>query len=81
MNAEAGPSTLVPPPVPYVGSPTPEPSGGLPSETSADAEQTNPTKEEDEVPVSHFYRSRIPHLIEWSFSLRSQSGPKFPPAR
>ena len=55
-NAEAGPSTLVPPPVPYVGLPTLLPSGGVISETTADAEKAQTTGE-DEVPVSNFYCS------------------------
>ena len=63
-NAEAGSSTLAPPPVPYVGLPTLQPSGGI-SETTADAEQPNQITEEDEVPVSNFYRSQILHVTEW----------------
>ncbi|KAF9782796.1 hypothetical protein BJ322DRAFT_1072649 [Thelephora terrestris] len=59
-NAEAGPSTLAPPPVPYVGPPAPEPSGGLLSETSADAEQTQTILEEDEVPRQVTQRTGVP---------------------
>jgi hypothetical protein len=78
-NAEAGPSTLAPPPVPYLGPPAPEPSGGLLSETSADAEQPIPISENDEVPVSALYRSHIPHKTEWLFSVKRRSGQEFPP--
>jgi len=70
INAEAGPSTLIPPPVPCVGLPTLQPSGGMTSETTADAEKTQSTTEEDEAPVSNFYRSHILRVIEWSFGVR-----------
>ena len=52
-NAEAGPSTLVPPPVPHVGLPTPQPSGGI-SETTADADKHQTNTEEDKASVSIF---------------------------
>ena len=75
-NAEAGPSTLLPAPVPYVGYPTLQPSGGMISETTADAEKEPTTTEEDKVPVSNFYCSHIPRVVERSFGVRrSQSGP------
>jgi len=61
-NAEAGPSTLVPPPAPCVGLPMPQPSGGI-SETTADADNNQTPTEEDKAPVSDFYRSYIPHVI------------------
>ena len=70
-NAEAGPSTLVPPPFPYVGHPTQQPSGGVTSETTADAENTQTTTEKGNVPVSNFYCYRILHVIEWLFGVRS----------
>jgi hypothetical protein len=72
-NAKAGPSTLRPPPGPFVGSPTPQPSGWL-SETSAGAEQSYPTTEEEEAPVSGFYRPHIPRVVEWSFSVLNVRG-------
>jgi hypothetical protein len=72
-NAEAGPSTLRPPPAPSVGSPTPQPSGWL-SETSADAEKSHTITEEAEVPVSNFYRSHVPRVIERSFSVLNVRG-------
>ena len=75
-NAEAGPSTLLPAPVPYVGYPTLQPSGGMISETTANAEITQSITEEDKVPVSNFYCPHIPRVIEWSFGVRrSQSEP------
>jgi len=51
-NAEAGPSTLLPAPVPFVGYPTLQPSGGMTSETTADAEDKQPITEEKKAPVS-----------------------------
>jgi len=51
--AEAGPSTMVPQSVPYVGLPTLQPSGGI-SETTADAESNQTNTEEDKAPVSIF---------------------------
>ena len=53
-NAEAGPSTLLPAPVSYVCYPTLQPSGGMISETTADAEKPKQNTEEDEAPVSSF---------------------------
>jgi len=69
-NAEAGPSTLIPASFPYVGYPTLQPSGGMISETTADAEQKQKTTEEDKAPVSYFYCSRIPRVVEWFFGVR-----------
>ncbi|KAF9652321.1 hypothetical protein BDM02DRAFT_3109317 [Thelephora ganbajun] len=60
-NAEAGPSTLVPPLIPYVGSSTSQPSGGTISSTTADAVTTQTTTEEDEVPASK--RTRRPYRV------------------
>ena len=76
-NAEAGPSTLVPSPAPYVGHPT-QPSGGIISETTADAESSQTITEADKVSVSNFYCSHIPRVIEWLFSVRHLSGPGSP---
>ena len=70
-NAEAGPSTLAPPPIPHVGPPTPQPSGGI-SETTADAENQT-ISEEDKAPVSDFYCSHIPHVTEWSSASGGQA--------
>ena len=62
-NAEAGPSTLVAPPVPYIGRPPTQPSGGI-SETTANAKTTRYTiTEEHRAPVSNFYCSHIPLLV------------------
>ena len=72
-NAEAGSSTLAPPFVPYVGLPTPQPSGGI-SEMPADAGINNTTIEEDKVPVSNFYCSRIPHMTESLSGVRPPRG-------
>ncbi|KAF9650786.1 hypothetical protein BDM02DRAFT_3111554 [Thelephora ganbajun] len=80
-NAEAGPSTLVPPPVPYIGRSTSQPSGGMISETTAGAVTTQTITEEAEVPVSSLYRSHIPRVTEWSFGVRSPSRPGAPTAR
>jgi hypothetical protein len=68
----AGPSTITLPQVTYVGSPTPEPTGGLIPETTADAEINQTFTEEEETPVSNFYRSHIPHVTDWSFRHRNQ---------
>jgi len=62
-NAEAGPSTLVPPPIPYMALPTTHPSRGI-SEATADAESNDTITEEDAAPVSDFYQSHIPHVTE-----------------
>jgi hypothetical protein len=80
-NAWSGPPTLMPPPIPYVSHPTQQPSGGIISETTADAERTQTITEEDKVPVSNFYRSHIPRVIEWSFGVRHPSGPGSPAAK
>jgi hypothetical protein len=79
-NAEAGPSTLALPPVPYVGPPTSQPSGGI-SETTADAETKETITEEDEAPVSDFYCSHIPRVTESLFGVRSPSEPGSPTAK
>jgi hypothetical protein len=79
-NAEAGPSTLVPPPAPHVGPLTPQPSGGI-SETTADAERRNTNTEEDKAPVSDFYCSRIPRVSEGSSSVRRPRRPGFHAAK
>ena len=52
-NAEAGPSTLVAPLVPYIDLPTTRPSGRIP-ETTADAKQNQKITEEHRAPVSNF---------------------------
>ena len=62
-NAEAGPSTLPPPSIPYLALPTAYPSGGT-SEARANAEINNPVTEENTAPVSSFYCSHIPHVTE-----------------
>ena len=63
VNAQAGPSTVAPPRIPLVGRPTKRPLRKKP-EISANAEQQNQTTEENKVPVSGFYRSRIPRAVD-----------------
>ena len=70
-EAEAGPSTLAVPPVPYGGLSIPQPFGGILSETTANADSNQTLTEEYRVPVSSFYCSRIPHVTDWSFGVRS----------
>ena len=79
-NAEAGPSTLTAPLIPYFDLPTSQPPGGI-SETTANAEPEHTITEEEEAPVSNFYCSRIPHVTEWSFGVRSPNGPGSPAAK
>ena len=67
-KAEAGPSTQVPLPIPYVGAPTPQPPGGV-SATTADA-INQPITEEDRDPVSYLYCPRIPHVTESASGVR-----------
>jgi len=71
-NAEAGPSTLVAPPVQYLGLPTTQPPGGI-SETRANAQSKQTITEEHRVPVSIFYCSYIPRVTEWLFGVRNPS--------
>ena len=52
-NAEAGPSNLAPPFIPYVAPPPTNPTGGT-SEATADAENNQTVTEEDAAPVSNF---------------------------
>ena len=66
-NAEAGPSTLVPPAIPHVAPLTTNPAGGT-SETTADAEQAS-MAEGDVTTVSNFYCSSNPHVPECLFSV------------
>ena len=80
-NAEAGPSTLVPPQVLPVGPPTSQPTGGTIPETTTDANATEINTEEEKIPVSHFYRSHIPHVTDRSRDIRCPNGPGFPKAR
>ena len=70
QNAEADPLATKLVQVPHVGPPTPQPTGGLIPETTADAEQDQTDTEEQEVPVSNFYRSHIPHVTDWPFGIR-----------
>jgi hypothetical protein len=60
---------IVPPQVPYVGLPALQPTGVLIPEKTADADPTNHVQNE-QVPVSHFYRSHIPHVTDWSCDVR-----------
>ena len=73
VNAEAGPSNLVPSLTQGVGLPTSQTSGCIP-ETAADAVNIQTTTEEEEAPVSSFYRSQILRVAEWSFGVRCLSG-------
>ena len=72
-NAEAGPSTLVAPPIPYIGQPATQPSGGI-SETTANAKTTKIVTEKHRVSVSNFYCSHISRVTKWLFSVRHSSG-------
>jgi hypothetical protein len=45
--------------------------------TTADAEPKK-DKEENKVPVSNFYRSRIPHSSDWLFDVGSKKGLRHP---
>ena len=74
-NAEAGPSTLAPPFVPYVVTPATYPSGGL-SEATADAEYNLTITEEDAAPVSNFYRPHIPHVTDDCSATDGQAAPR-----
>ena len=78
-NAEAEPTTLAPPSIARVASPTQQPSGGI-SETTAVAEKQHNNIEEDKIPVSNFYRSHIPHVAEQSFGVRRRRGLGIPVA-
>ena len=73
VNAEAGPSTLMPPHFPYVGLPIPQPTGGI-SETTANAANNKKITEEKEAPVSNFYRSHLPRVTKWLFGVRRPNG-------
>jgi hypothetical protein len=81
QEAGKGPSTLVPPEVPQVEWPTSEPVGGATFETTANAEKSQATTEEDEAPVSDFYRAYILRVAERSIGVRSRSGPGAETAR
>lgn len=63
-NTEAGPSTPIPPFIPYAGLSALQPTEGLTPEPTADAGTEQTTTEGNEVPVSSFYCSRVPHAIE-----------------
>ena len=89
-NADAGPSTQPPPPIPYDTRPTTRPPPPIPydtrpttqptggtSETTADAEQSQTITEEDETPVCDFYCSPIPHVTVCLFGAR-YLGPDVP---
>ena len=73
VNAEAGPSTLVPPHVPYVDSPIPQSTEGIFKRT-ANATNNKSVKEKKEAPVSNFYRSHLPRVTERLFGVRSPNG-------
>jgi len=81
QNAEAGPSTLTRPRVPYIDLPIPQPTGGMIPETTADAESNNHTTEEQEALVSKFYHSRAPRVTDYSFGVRPPIQPGDPMAR
>ena len=80
VNAETGPSTLVPLQDPRVGTQTLLPSGGL-SESAADAATTQTFTEDNEAAVSNCYRSRILRVTDWSFGVRSTSRRALPTVR
>ena len=73
---QEGPSTIALEEVPYVGSQTPPPTGGLIPETAADAKEQQQITEGEEAPVSNFYRSNIPRVTHWSFGIRRSPGPR-----
>ena len=79
INAEAGPSTLVPAQDPRVGTQMLLPYAGL-SESAADAATTQTNTEDNEVAVSNFYRPHTLHVTEWSFGVRSPSRRALPAA-
>ena len=81
QNAKAGPSTLARRRVPYINLPVPQPTGGTIPETTADAELNNNGTEEQEAPVSNFYRSRAPRVTDCSFGVRPPTQPGDPTAR
>ena len=62
VEAEAGLSFMPPSYTLTIHLPTQPPPGGTPPETTADVENHN-RKEEAKVPVSNFYRSRIPRIL------------------
>lgn len=67
VSMEAGPSTLSLPSCASSDGPlTPQTSGGMGPETTADADTNQTIKEEDKILVSDFYHSRILHVTEWS---------------
>jgi len=68
-NPEAGPSNKASPPFPDGDWQTAQPTGGTP-ETTADAEQNQTTTEDDEIPVSNFYCSPVPHVTDRLFDVR-----------
>ena len=80
VNAEAGASTLRPPFIQPVGSPTTQPSGGN-SKATADAENDKENSEEEKATVSNFYCSRIPREPDSSFGVRSPERPGSPTAK
>ena len=68
-NAEAGPSTQPPPPIPYGVWQTAQTTGGT-SETAANAETNKTFTEEDETPVSDFYCSPVPRVTDHLLGVR-----------
>ena len=74
-DTEAEPPTPVPP---FVGSSILQPTGGTVPERVADANTTTIITEEQEVPVSSFYRSPIPHATDWLCGIRCLSRPGDP---
>lgn len=70
QNAEADPLAITLAQVAHVDLPTPQPTGGLTPEITADAETDETFTEEQEAPVSNFYRPHIPRVTDWSFGIR-----------
>ena len=75
-NTEGGAVTQILPTIPYNTSATTQPTRGT-SETAADAEQNKKITEENESPVSSFYCSHVPRVIDCLFDVR-HPGPGAP---
>ena len=65
-ETEGGPVTQI---LPCISYNTTQPTGGT-AETTAYAGQNQTITEEDESPVSNFYCSHVPHVIDCLFDVR-----------
>ena len=75
-NTEGRTVTQILPTIPYHTSQTTQPTRGT-SETTADAEHNQTITEENESPVSSFYCSHVPRVIDCLFDVR-RPGPGAP---